>query len=233
MSEDTTSLTPNPLFARKGEAAPAPAVGYVGINDLRGKLDRRQAQRSYDGGEQRHSVLDEIVGEAAPGTAEPEPVPAPQPAPRAAPAPVGAGGSLATLIHRRGGPRPQAPGSRTSAPEAAPPPQAKAPQRPMSKAPAARQASEPAAAAAPAPAQAKAAKPGRTRKRPRRQLTVRLPVEQFARFSALAKQGGHTYQDILATATDVYLEQSVDEEAKKKGQAKAAKAGRRRAKSKG
>lgn len=213
MSEDTTSLTPNPLFARKGEAAPAPAVGYVGISDLRGKLDRRQAQRSYDGGEQRHSVLDEIVGEAAP-------------------APVGAGGSLATLIHRRGGPRPQAPGSRTSAPEAAPPPQAKAPQRPVSKAPAARQASEP-AAASPAPAQAKAAKPGRKRKRPRRQLTVRLPVAQFARFSALAKQGGHTYQDILATATDVYLEQSADEGAKKKGQAKAAKAGRRRAKSKG
>ncbi len=230
MSEDTTSLTPNPLFARKGEAAPAPAVGYVGINDLRGKLDRRQAQRSYDGGEQRHSVLDKKAGEVAPGTAQP--VPVPQPRARAEPAATGAGGSLATLIHRRGGPRPQAPGSRTSAPEAAPPPQAKAPQRPVSKAPAARQASEPAAAAAPAPAQAKAAKPGRTRNRPRRQLTVRLPVEQFARFNALAKQSGYTYQEILATATSVYLEQTADEGKKKKGQAKPAKAGRRRAKSK-
>lgn len=228
MSEDTTSLTRNPLFARKGEAAPAPAVGYVGISDLRGKLDRRQAQRSYDGGERRYPVLDEIVGEAAPGTAEPEPVPAP----RTAPAPVGAGGSLATLIHRRGGPRPPAPESLTSAPEAAALPQAEAPRGRVSEAPAARQASVP-AAASPAPGQAKAAKPERKRKRPRRQLTVRLPVEQFGRFNALAKQSGHTYQDILATATEVYLEQTADEGAKKKGQAKGAKAGRRRAKSKG
>jgi predicted DNA-binding protein len=195
MSKDTASLTPNPLFARKGEAAPAPAVGYVGVNDLRGKLDRRQAQRPYDGGERRHSVLDDIAGEVAP-----------QPTPRAAPAATGAEGSLAKLIHRRGGPR--------------------------RKAPAARQASKPPATASPARAQAKAAKPGRKRKRPRRQLTVRLPVEQFARFNALAKQSGYTYQDILATATSAYLEKTADEGKKKKGQAKRAKAGRRRAKSK-
>ncbi len=204
MSEDTTSLTRNALFARKGDAAPAPAVGYVGIDDLRGKLDRRQAQRSYDGGERRHSVLDDIVGEVAPGTAEP--APAPQPTPRAAPAAPAAGGPLAALIHRRGGPRPQVPPSPTSAPAAAP---------------------------SPAPAPAKAAKPEDKRKRPRRQLTVRLAAKQFARFNALAKQSGYTYQDILATATSVYLEQTADEGANKKGQAKAAKAGRRRAKSKG
>ncbi len=242
MSEDTTSLTRTPLFARKGEAAPAPAVGYVGIDDLVGKLNRRRAQRPYDGGERRHSVNDDIVGDDAPGTDEdapaPQPTPgaaedapAPQPRPPAAPATGGAGGMLASLIHRRGDPWSPASESLTSAPEAAPPPQAMAPQRPVSKPPAARQASEPPAAASPAPAQAKAAKPGRKRKRSRRQLTVRLPVEQFARFNALAKQSGYTYQDILATATSLYLEQTADE-GKKKGQAKPAKAGRRRAKSK-
>ncbi len=190
MSEDNTSLTPKPLFAHKGEAAPAPAVGYVGIDDLRGKLNRRQAQRSYDGGEQRHSVLDNIVGEVAPDTVEP----ASQPPPPAAGAAVG--GSLAWLIHRRVDPRPRDPGSR-------PPPRGASPQGPAPRA-----AGLPAAATSPSPAEAtaKGAKP--ERKRPRRQLTVRLPIDEFARFEALAKETGQTYQGILATATNAYLEQA-------------------------
>jgi hypothetical protein len=43
-------------------------------------------------------------------------------------------------------------------------------------------------------------------KRKRRQLTVRLPFDQFHRFHDLARRGGRTYQDILATATHAYLE---------------------------
>lgn len=40
----------------------------------------------------------------------------------------------------------------------------------------------------------------------RRQLTVRLPFDQFHRLHDLARRGGHTYQDILATATHACLE---------------------------
>ncbi len=195
MSEDKTSLTPNPLFARKGEAAPAPVVGYVGVTDLRGKLNRRQAQRPFDGGERRHSALDSIVGEVAPDTVEP----ASQPPPPAA----AAGGSLAWLIHRRVDPRPRDPGSR-------PPPRGAPPQGPGPRA-----AELPAAATSPSSveATAKGAKPARKRKRPRRQLTVRFPIDEFARLEALAKETGQTYQDILATATNAYLEQAPNKSA--------------------
>ncbi len=48
----------------------------------------------------------------------------------------------------------------------------------------------------------------RTRKGKRRQLTVRLPLDQFRRFKDLAGRSGGTYQDILASATHAYLEQA-------------------------
>lgn len=43
----------------------------------------------------------------------------------------------------------------------------------------------------------------------RRQLTVRLPLDQFRRFKDLASRSGRTYQNVLETATQAYLEQTV------------------------
>ena len=49
----------------------------------------------------------------------------------------------------------------------------------------------------------------RARKGKRRQLTVRLPLDQFRRFKDLAGRSGRTYQNVLETATQAYLEQTV------------------------
>ncbi len=49
----------------------------------------------------------------------------------------------------------------------------------------------------------------RARKGKRRQLTVRLPLDQFRRFKDLAGRAGRTYQNILETATHAYLERTV------------------------
>ncbi len=48
----------------------------------------------------------------------------------------------------------------------------------------------------------------RARKGKRRQLTVRLPLDQFRRFKNLAGRSGRTYQNVLETATHAYLEQT-------------------------
>lgn len=66
------------LFARKGEAAPAPAVGYVGVTDLEGRFNRRREQAGLDYGERRH-------GDSAP---EQRPAQAPAPAAKRAKAPA-------------------------------------------------------------------------------------------------------------------------------------------------
>ncbi len=49
----------------------------------------------------------------------------------------------------------------------------------------------------------------RARKGKRRQLTVRLPLNQFRLLKDLAGRGGRTYQNVLETATHAYLEQAV------------------------
>ena len=49
----------------------------------------------------------------------------------------------------------------------------------------------------------------RARKGKRRQLTVRLPLDRFRRFKELAGRSGRTYQNVLETATQAYLEQTV------------------------
>jgi len=105
-----------------------------------------------------------------------------RPAAKASPAALGGGGSglgLGLLIRRR-------------------PAFASAPLAPVAN-PVAPRPSEPHGAA---PAAA-----CRTRTAARRQLTVRLPFDQFHRFHDLARRDGRTYQNVLATATHAYLEQ--------------------------
>lgn len=236
MSNDSSRLTQNPLFARKGDATPAPAVSYVGVTDLRGKLNRRKERSGYEGADRRQTVLDGIVGGSAPGTVEAVPEVAPPPAPAAepapppprAPAPSAVGGMMAGLIHRRGTPKAPPPAVAATperrAPEGAPErrapePPASAPVPPASapEPPASAQVEPPLAPPPPVPAaKAEVPKPApalkpKPKRRRRRQLTVRLPVKDFDRLKALAKKTGHTYQDLLATAASDYLEESLDE----------------------
>ncbi len=181
-----------PLFARKGEATPAPAVGYVSVRILQGKPERRRGEGEREGPERRLSAFERLFGVAASAALAPAAEVAPQAPPAAAPeAPPpalrqapggteasGAGPSLSLLIHRHLQPK---------APSPAPPPAAAA--------------APPWAAPAERPAPKSKATPGK-----RHQLTVRIPESEYERFKALADATGQTNQDILAKAVHDILD---------------------------
>ena len=177
------------LFARKGEAAPAPAVGYVGVTDLEGRFNRRRAQGDLDYGERRHgdSAPEQPPAQAPAGkrakAAAAKPAAKPEPAP---PSHREYRTSLSSLILRR------RPANASQAPATAPP------ARPA------------AAAGAPTPEAARAdqgpplAPPVRRGKR--RKLTLRLEQDHYKRIRDIVQSTDTTYQDVLSTAVARFLD---------------------------
>jgi hypothetical protein len=165
------------IFPRKGETAPAPAEGYLGVTDLEGRLNRRKRQVPLDAEERRHSDH--------PPAAEPrEPAPPPTP-----PSHGEYSLPLSSLIHRR------RPHGAAHAPERAPRP---APPPPEPSTPASAEARPPHVDQGPA-----LAPPVRRGKR--RKLTVRIEQRHYKRIREIAQDTGGTYQDILSTAITRYL----------------------------
>ena len=172
------------LFARKGEATPAPAVGYVSVRVLQGGHERRSEERPYDGPDRRRSTFERLFGtrSQAPPAPEVRPEAPEKTAPEREP---GIRSALSLLIQRHGA----APAPRPV--PAAPQRDEATPRRPLPT-PKTR---------IPPPPPARPARRGK-----RRQLTLRLYPGDHRRFKALAKRTGRTNQDVLAAAVIAYLE---------------------------
>ena len=195
---DQTKFSPRPsLFARKGEAEPAPSVAYVSLRQMQGKPDRREAEpdrraqwgdgldnrkspdicdrRGSDHGNRRHFTPRSglAVGQRfVPWTAHENKADAPEGAACKRQTKTSLS-TLSSLIHRRRDGDVQ----------------------PASRAP------EP----APVPVVATASPTPYKRKIIRRQVTVRLEINQFLKIKALAEHGEKFRQTVMAAAIADYL----------------------------
>jgi hypothetical protein len=183
------------LFARKGEAAPAPAVGYVGITDLEGRFNRRRGQANLDCGERRHPERAPEPPPAQAPAGKRAKAPAAKPEPEPEPEPPSHGEyrtSLSSLILRR------RPANASQPTAASTPPEQRARERPASGA----------GDAAPEPARADQGPPlaPPVRRGKRRKLTLRLEQDHYKRIRDIVRDTDSTYQDVLSTAVARYLD---------------------------
>ncbi len=228
MTEHTNTSPQRSLFARKGEAAPAPAVAYVSLRQMQGESEQREegpdrreqwgapqndgestdrrAHLGPDHDGRRHftprtglAYGQRYVPWAAPETE----ADAPQDTARVRKAKTTVGplsvASLSSLIHRhRDG---------FAQPEA--PPATGPTKLDLTHLLAARpRGRPPASPKLPAePATPHAAQPSATRKpkMKRKKVTVRLEFEQFSQIKALAERAGKSRQSVLAKAVAAYL----------------------------
>ena len=191
MKKPKPAAPPGSLFARKGEAAPAPAVGYVGVTDLEGRFNRRREQVGLDYGERRHTNIahEQRPAQAPAGKRAKAPTPEPEPPP---PSHGEYRTSLSSLILRR---RP-----------------ANASQTPVATAPTERRAGERPATAAgdlgPEPVRPDPGPPlaPPVRRGKRRKLTLRLEQDHYKRIRDIVQNADTTYQDVLSTAVARFLD---------------------------